>query len=621
MTRQPRPLIWDAVVGSVIGLCTWPIGSLQPYAIGLDPSWVVALHLAARSGLAYGSDIVFTYGPLGFLGYPQPYLAWTSALALAFTGGVHLAACIGMFHLARQATGAPIAAVLVGASALVLAPIDGWHLFGVLLFVAAVAAVLRRQDRPTGILFAVGLGIAIGVAGLGKLNVAVVAGVIAGVAVVASGRAWPRSLAAFTASAAAAFLLLWLALSQDLAQLLDYARGGLEVALGYSRAMALGDPRSDWESGVVLLVTLIVVGLVWHRSRDLSGRERLCVALLFTVMLFGEAKADFVRDRFGDYLATLLVVWPLVIPATRSLVSAGTPVAAMLAALLAVGPTPLAALIDPMGHVGAAAQQAVTVLTDRSQTAATTEAWFRSQYQLPPAALALLAGHAVQIEPWDAAVAYAYPEIQWHPLPVFQAYDAYTPYLDALDAASLAKDDGPDRMLWLTPDDAPLSIDGRSVWFDSPAAKIQMLCRYTVLASAPSWQVLGRTADRCGPPITVETITTTAGTTVPIPSFLPPGIVTLRVLGAADDLRSQLVSWLYRTPAWWLTSGSARSRLVIGTADEPNVIGAEPGGGFAGPLRLDPPQLTVAVGPDPGATGVGSPITLVFQVIPVMTSP
>ena len=33
---------------------------------GLDPSWQQALHHAIERGLQFGTDIVFTYGPLGF---------------------------------------------------------------------------------------------------------------------------------------------------------------------------------------------------------------------------------------------------------------------------------------------------------------------------------------------------------------------------------------------------------------------------------------------------------------------------------------------------------------------------------------------------------------------------
>ncbi|MEO6509946.1 MAG: hypothetical protein ABIO16_03070, partial [Nocardioides sp.] len=39
---------------------------------GLDRSWQVALSLTRPQGLRFGHDLLFTYGPYGFLDYPLP---------------------------------------------------------------------------------------------------------------------------------------------------------------------------------------------------------------------------------------------------------------------------------------------------------------------------------------------------------------------------------------------------------------------------------------------------------------------------------------------------------------------------------------------------------------------
>src|SRR5579871_4375598 len=38
---------------------------------GLDASWRLGLNLAHSQGLVAGRDIIFTYGPLGYLVYPE----------------------------------------------------------------------------------------------------------------------------------------------------------------------------------------------------------------------------------------------------------------------------------------------------------------------------------------------------------------------------------------------------------------------------------------------------------------------------------------------------------------------------------------------------------------------
>src|SRR5450756_1263024 len=86
-----------------------PASSAQDYAVndGIDNAWTMALHEGFIEHLQSGTDLVFTYGPWGFLahGYhPQTHLLseiiW-GYLALAFlSGGWQLARSLGgnRFH-------------------------------------------------------------------------------------------------------------------------------------------------------------------------------------------------------------------------------------------------------------------------------------------------------------------------------------------------------------------------------------------------------------------------------------------------------------------------------------------------------------------------------------------
>lgn len=617
-----RVEVGELVVGGAIGLATWPVASTAA-TIGLDPSWIVGLHLAARDGLSFSSDILFTFGPLGYLGFPQPYLAWTSGLSLAFVALVHVATCIWLFHLARQATGTATAIVLVSATAFTFPWIAGWLQYGVLIFLASASAVLRRQDRPTGATFAMILGIAVGLGGLGKLNIAFISLVIAGIGILASARDPRRSVLAFGAAASTVFVALWLATGQDLGDLPVYARGALEVYVGHAQSMGQIDAQSSWAIGVCAVGTLLLAGLVWLRSSDLPRRDRLALWLLFAVMVFAGFKGGFIRQGVGMviYLVGLLALWPVVIPRGLPRVVVAMPVAGILAMILALASLPVTALVDPVGRLRSLAEEASTVLFDRSRAATANALALRGQYGLPPEAIALLEGQRVDIQPWEAAVAYAYPELVWRPQPVFQAYQAYTPWLDGLGAELLEGEEAPDRVLWLTPPGAPLSIDGRSVWFDSPMAKIQMICRYGPLAAAPDWQVLGRVADRCGSPVGVGSVTTEAGALVEIPRGLPPGILTVTVSGMGRDLVSQFVAFAYRAPPWWMTLGDGAYRIPLGINGEPAIIAATTEVGYGGALMLPEPPKTLTIGPDEGAPGDGSPLTVVFEIIPFTPEP
>ena len=608
----------DGVVGVAIGVLTWPEATTAA-STAIDPAWIIGLDLAARQRLQFGHDIAFSFGPLGFMGFPQPYVGWTSALALVFVAAVHFAMCATMFRLVRQAAGGARAFVLVLGVAFAFPWIAGWPEYGLLIFLASAAAVLRRKERPSGIWFAVALGAAVGLAGLGKLNIAIVSLGIAGLAVATTARDWRTSLVAFGVSLVTVFMGLWLVMGQAITDLPSYMRVAVEVSTGYSESMGMIDPNSNWVSGVAVLATAILAGMVWQRSAGLPRRDRLVLWILFAAIVFATYKGGFTRAGVGmaTFLATLLALWPVVSQRTTSWVTASMPIAGMVAAFIAVLAMPVAVLMAPVSRVKSLKTETVTVLVGRTTGAADSAASLRAQYGLPPEALSLLTGRTVDIQPWQASVAYAYPELQWRPEPVFQAYSAYTPYLDQLNASFLAGDKAPDRMLWLSPPDGALSIDWRNFWFDAPTAKVEMLCRYLPLSSAPTWQVLGRVADRCAEPVTVATVSTTAGSPVKLPANLPPGIVTVRVSGVGKDLLTRLVTLVYEAPPWYLSEGASKARLPLGTASGPLVLGATTDVGYMDELALQAPPDTVTVGPNQGDVGFGSPLTLEFQVIPV----
>lgn len=611
-------LLPDAVAGAVIALVTWPTGPAAP-SPGIDASWIVGLHLAARMGLAYGSDILFTYGPLGFLGFPTPYLAWTSGLALVFVGGVHLVACAWFFRLGRDTLGAVKAFVLVLAAAFTFPYIVGWTLFGVLIFAAAAVAIARRKDHPSGALLAVGLGLAVGFAGLGKLNIAAVSGLIALVGVAASARDPLRSSGWFAAAGVVSFAVLWLMTGQALGNIPVYVRAAVEVSAGYADSMGQVDPQTPVVWGEEALATLILAALAWQRAVELPRRDRAALLALTTLMVFATYKAGFTRAGVGMtiYLVTLLALWPPLIPRRSAWPSSSLAVAGILIAFLAVSALSVGAIVDPVGRMSAFLEQSTTVLTERASAASATRTALRDQYGLAPQALSLLSGQTTEVEPWEAAVAYAYPELVWRPEPVFQPYSAYTRFLDAQNAHRLAGTSAPARILWLTPDDSPLSIDGRNVWFDGPASKMEMVCRYLPLAAAPTWQVLGRVPDRCGTPSVIATVSTRAGVAVSVPRNLPPGILTMRVSGVGADLLTRVLSLAYKTPPWWVLMNGTRWRIPPPTADEAAIIAATTDVGYVGALTLGPPPDTVTVGPDPGGPGDGSPLTVTFEVVPV----
>jgi len=116
----------------------------------------------------------------------------------------------------------------------------------------------------------------------------------------------------------------------------------------------------------------------------------------------------------------------------------------------------------------------------------------------------------------------------------------------------------------------------------------------------------------------VGSTTSVAGTPVQIPRGLPPGILTVRASGMGKDPLSQLITLVYWAPPWWLKEGGSVYRIPLGINGEPTILAATTDVGYSGALTLPPPPETVTIGPDPGAPGDRSPLTLVFEVIPII---
>ena len=68
--RTLRPHAPALLAAALVTLASWPVtGDMHP-RLDLDGAWEIGLRQALHDGLDYGPDVLFTYGPLGFLREP-----------------------------------------------------------------------------------------------------------------------------------------------------------------------------------------------------------------------------------------------------------------------------------------------------------------------------------------------------------------------------------------------------------------------------------------------------------------------------------------------------------------------------------------------------------------------
>lgn len=289
----------------------------------LDASWQTMLIHAHAAGLQFGRDIIFTWGPLGYLCCVYhmgevgavPMLIWQTAGQLL----VAVAAVSLTWGLARWRRLAFV--VLLAAFHWLFLDAE----YFVLISLVVVSGLMRRG---AGVPVIVGWALVLGFLSQLKFTYLVLsaAGVLAAAACWALRRAWPRAAAA-AAGYGAAVLGAWIAAGQNPDNLYPYIRRGLEVASGYGDAMGMDESWTLflWGAAAALACALAIAS-AWRAVPERAYASAACAYLAFSFLVMWKesfTRADFMPlggHVFGLFVYALVLapVLPgLLLPARR----------------------------------------------------------------------------------------------------------------------------------------------------------------------------------------------------------------------------------------------------------------------------------------------------------------
>ncbi|HEX5822878.1 MAG TPA: hypothetical protein VFY18_00335 [Candidatus Limnocylindrales bacterium] len=608
----PGPVV---VFGGLIAVVAWPS---PPAAItGLDASWRAALHFAAAHRLAWGTDLVFTYGPLGFLTVPWPIYGPTSILAIIFSGAVFSALAMTALGVLRRSLSLPIAAVvtflLVRAVAIALPPAEQAAVLAVVLAVEA----LRR--RSVGLNVVIAGGVAAGIAALIKLSLAITLIAVAAIVVLAVAPRRPRTWLAFLAFGAASFLGGWLATGQAIGDVVPYVRGSLEIVAGYNAAMTRPLIQSRMWVLPALAVAWAIVALgAWLLARAWPRSARIGLAAVVAVVLFVQWKLAL--RPFPTYVAATAAGVLIAVLGGFRRREIALAVAALLVVNFGVTETRLDAFLAPRQSARTAVTQlAAAIRIDFvDERAAATRLAIRGELAIPIAVSDALAGRTTHIEPFEADVATAYPDIVWRPLPVFQSYSAYTAPLDRMNADMLASDGAPERILREYFIDPGMTIHGRFRWFESPATNLEMLCRYREAIATEHWEVLERIDDRCGDALPIGSVQARVGQPVEVPRGPADSIVVAKVTGIDASPTDRLRTLFLRAQDWFARlDGRPSYRLVVDTARNGLILEVPSSADYSGPFAYGPRVNRITIGRNQSMSPGNQVLTYEFVAVPV----
>lgn len=537
----------------------------------IDSSFRVLLTEAALGKVQFGVDLIWPYGPLGFIAGPTLIDRGMLVLALLY----QFATLVVLFAtvLAQLASmGIPRWQAVIGLAPVALAISITDNLFPEIAGVTIVVALLRLWNRGCFEQWRA------------AVNALLIAGVLAGSLVLIKfgpgglacavvmliammSRHRMRAVPLAGMALLAGFLVAWFATGQQAAGLFPYFRTELEVVGGYQQAQAF-NPYGRKVIGIGLFALLLVaIGAVaavrWQRVQRNAWQVLLPLALATWFVV----KQSFIRWDAWHVIGGLLLI---------SLLLTMLRWDQRLQKLL-----PLGLLVSGMGAMAAEPGRLVTTWSQRLQTAmvvasgahhsstlAAVREQLRGKYAIPDSILRALAGGSVHAEPWDINAVWA-NGLQMSVLPTPQSYATYTAELDRINAARYASAAGPDGVLF----NPGASVDTRYSLWESPAARLALTCHFVPVAAEGSWLALRRQHDVCGEPRPLGTYQLEPGKAIAVPAASRTDAIVVAHYELPADPAAHLVATITRPWKFpFATVDGTRYRLVPGTASNAHIL-------------------------------------------------
>ena len=420
-----------------------------PADSNLDASWALSLSYMAAHRMQFGTQVVFTFGPLGFL---MNHFYCGSALGVQAAASV-VTAGVSAWILLRsmRPLGWPARTMGLLASILLISQ-DGQVLY--LLMIVLIGLFLLNEKG--GIAHTVLCGILLGLFSLIKFTNLMLAASVVAAAVLffLTGKNWRRA----TVCAGSFILALpawWIACGQAPSGLLPYFVNSLEISKGFEEGMAIYERPLQRALGVAMVLLLAAYGA--FEAAAAKWRIKPCaMILMFWTATYLFWKHGFIRADRGHMLG--LFVWALapvtlnqvLFPRAGRWMACRTGFLALIAlcsviGIVRLGPETLTRCLPAFWDNFS---RNIAALCDPPAFKRSLDASYAA------AARANAAPRIVQAVGSDSVDALGFEQapvifngLHYTPRPVFQSYSAYTPRLAALNAAFLSGDRAPEWIL------------------------------------------------------------------------------------------------------------------------------------------------------------------------------
>lgn len=542
---------------------TFPALAVIPFGSALDLSWKIGLYKGNIQGLIHGKDILFTYGPLGYLIWPM-YIdrsLWLNSVIYNLLQYILTLFCFSLFTRKTKANLLNTALFVFVYIGVFTFPVPE-HLvplqLPVSVFILSYLYVFGGR-RILFLAFLAFLYVIMPFISFSSAAMVFIIGLAFWILLLLNGRYKEAFL--FLGFGSAFLVLISLVLFGTLQAFFVYLYGCLQIAGGYGTAMAVDGPAS--ELLCVVLAWIFYIGLMVYNSIRKRRRELFFLILGFG-LLFVSYKQGFVRH--DSHVFQFYAMWTLVLALFYLECFTGTKIVkyVVLTATLALFFQYSVKLDFPVKHyIGEYVPSKAIGLRHgfnllRGVETDKFEQIFRNvlseHYNLRPETVELLSGHTFDVFPWDIAMAELYG-FKWNPRPVFQSYQAYTSYLDLLNAGHFSPDDTPEYIIY-----SVKSIDRKYPVFYEPATFRRLLMIYEPCSKDGEFIILRKKAvDECDEEVFISRTTAKFSEAIILPKV--EDALLFAKIRIEYNLLGHLSNFFYKPP-----------KVYIGFAHGPEII-------------------------------------------------
>jgi len=506
-------------------------------ASGLDPSWVNALYMMVLSKMQFGSDVIFTFGPLGFLSYPMliDYNLWR--ITLLFQILTHILLYLTVFILLRKISAKwyhylfmlPIL-LFANLSTDELLPI----LTSIMLFISFISDVGDKSQKKNydNYIWLTLSGLLIAISSLLKFNSLLVSLSLIAVSIIIFIllKKDYKSITYLISCTILFFIIFWSATGQNFANVPNYIFYGAELSRGYTSAMSLESPFSGSGQFIIFLISIICVFCLLAYSFIKRKSNIFIFLILNLVLLFASYKHGFVRHDLhvlSFFLMYILVLGILFVMVSIELqkkidylcifcfAMTLIVIIMLISTTNAIAPWVMSENIltrwDSYSLTGKLLlnQSAFDAIVD------TEKQTIKNSYVIDDQTLKNIDNKSIDIFPWDISLCWAYG-LNWSPKFVIQSYLDYTADLDNATSQHFIDKNPPQFIMY-----SYKSIDGRYPLFDEPSTFRAILNHYDYAQISSEFIILNRSVhgEKYSQSEDLGTVVGKMGQEIPVPDY------------------------------------------------------------------------------------------------------